>query len=230
MKIGIISDTHIPAAGKEPPPEVAAAFQDVDLPGNVAVNPGQIGAPAYMAKAQLDELHASGWSIVSHGMTHDSLPSLSAGELDYELRASQEWIDAQGYRGSNVFVVPFHVWGARERDAILRVEGHALALQKGALESLGPRVRARADLAARVEHAMPRHARVVERRERVADLARLAWQPRQLRDLAIGGDAALRDLPHHGVDARVAGRGRHRRATTRIASPTRAAPGSTTRQ
>jgi peptidoglycan/xylan/chitin deacetylase (PgdA/CDA1 family) len=94
------------------------AFQDVDLPGNVAVNPAQVGFPAYMTKAHLDEIHAAGWSIVSHGMTHDSLPPRSAGELDYELRASKQWIDAQGYRGSNVFVVPFHVWGARERDAI----------------------------------------------------------------------------------------------------------------
>jgi len=51
-------------------------------------------------------------------MTHDSLPSLSMGELDWELRASKLWIEDQGYRGSNVFVVPFHAWGARERDAI----------------------------------------------------------------------------------------------------------------
>jgi putative phosphoesterase len=31
MRIGVISDTHIPAAGPEPPPEVAAAFEGVDL-------------------------------------------------------------------------------------------------------------------------------------------------------------------------------------------------------
>ena len=69
-----------------------------------------------------------------------------------------------------------------------------------------------------------------ERRERVADLPRLARKARQLGDLAIRGDAALRDPPHHGVDARVRRRRGHGRATTRIASPTRAAPGSTTRQ
>jgi peptidoglycan/xylan/chitin deacetylase (PgdA/CDA1 family) len=93
-------------------------FQEFGLPGNIAVNPARVGSPAYMTKPQLDELHAAGWSIVSHSMTHDSLPSLSAGELDWELRASKEWIDAQGYQGSNVFVVPYHVWGARERDAV----------------------------------------------------------------------------------------------------------------
>ncbi|MGE3074134.1 MAG: metallophosphoesterase [Dehalococcoidia bacterium] len=31
MKIGVISDTHIPSAGPEPPDEVAAAFAGVDL-------------------------------------------------------------------------------------------------------------------------------------------------------------------------------------------------------
>ena len=31
MKIGLISDTHLPAMGKEPPPEVATAFEGVDL-------------------------------------------------------------------------------------------------------------------------------------------------------------------------------------------------------
>ena len=31
MKIGLISDTHIPSMGEEPPPQVAQAFQGVDL-------------------------------------------------------------------------------------------------------------------------------------------------------------------------------------------------------
>ena len=36
---------------------------------NVAVNPAQVGFPAYMSEAQLDEVHAAGWSIVSHTMS-----------------------------------------------------------------------------------------------------------------------------------------------------------------
>ena len=31
MKVGIISDTHNPNVGAEPPPEVATAFQGVDV-------------------------------------------------------------------------------------------------------------------------------------------------------------------------------------------------------
>lgn len=93
-------------------------FQELGLKGNVSVNPAQVGFPAYMTKAHLDEVHAAGWSIVSHGMTHDSLTTTTPGELDWELRASREWVDAQGYDGGNVFIVPYHVWDSRERDAI----------------------------------------------------------------------------------------------------------------
>ncbi len=97
-------------------------FQEFGLVGNIGVNPARVGGPgdfpAYMTKANLDELHAAGWSMVSHSMTHDTLTTLTVGELDWQLRASQQWIDDQGYRGSNIFVVPYHVWGARERDAI----------------------------------------------------------------------------------------------------------------
>jgi hypothetical protein len=97
-------------------------FQEFGLVGNIGVNPAQVGDPgdfpAYATKANLDELHAAGWSMVSHSMTHDSLSTLTVGELDWQLRASRQWIDDQGYRGSNIFLVPFHDWGARERDAI----------------------------------------------------------------------------------------------------------------
>jgi uncharacterized protein YjdB len=98
--------------------EAWPVFQELGLVGNVAVNPAQVGYPAYMTKAQLDELSAAGWSIVSHSMTHDSLTVISDGDLDWQLRASQEWIDAQGYRGGNVFVVPYHVWDDRVRNAV----------------------------------------------------------------------------------------------------------------
>src|SRR5688572_13527840 len=118
---------------------------------------------------------------------------------------------------------------ARERDAALRVEGDALALEQQALELLRAPLRAGADLAARVDHAVPRHAPVAERRERVADLARLAREPGQLGDLAVGRDAALRHPADHGIDARPA-RSAHGRDSTATSSPARASPGSTTFQ
>lgn len=93
-------------------------LQALGLRGNIAVNPAQVIYDAYISEARLDVIHAAGWSIVSHSMTHDSLTTTTAGELDWELRASQQWIDARGYNGSNVFVVPYHDWGVRERNAV----------------------------------------------------------------------------------------------------------------
>ncbi|MDH3208266.1 MAG: Ig-like domain-containing protein [Gemmatimonadota bacterium] len=103
---------------REVAPKALPVFQALGLRGNIAVNPAQVGFPAYIAKDSLDVLDAAGWSMVSHTMTHDTMTTLTVGELDYELRASKEWIDAQGYEGSNVFIVPFLTWGARERDAV----------------------------------------------------------------------------------------------------------------
>jgi hypothetical protein len=68
--------------------------------------------------AHLDGLHAAGWSVVSHSMTHDSLSTATTGELDFELRLSQEWIQDQGYNGANVFIVPYHDWNATARAAV----------------------------------------------------------------------------------------------------------------
>ena len=42
MRVGVISDTHNPSVGKEPPPEVAMAFQGVDL----ILHAGDIYVPA----------------------------------------------------------------------------------------------------------------------------------------------------------------------------------------
>jgi peptidoglycan/xylan/chitin deacetylase (PgdA/CDA1 family) len=93
-------------------------FQALGLRGNVAVNPAQVGFPDYLTKAHLDGLHAAGWSVVSHSMTHDSLSTATTGELDFELRLSQEWIQDQGYNGANVFIVPYHDWNATARAAV----------------------------------------------------------------------------------------------------------------
>ncbi|MBT8488812.1 MAG: polysaccharide deacetylase family protein [Gemmatimonadetes bacterium] len=92
-------------------------LQTMDIPANVAVYTEAVGFPAYMTEAHLNELHDAGWAMVAHTVTHDSLPNLSAGELDFELRAGQEWLVTRGYRGSNVFVAPYHEFEDREKTA-----------------------------------------------------------------------------------------------------------------
>lgn len=92
-------------------------LDDLDLPANVAVYTEAVGWPGYMSEAQLDELHSAGWAMVAHTVSHDSLSSLSAGELDYELRAAQQWLVNREYRGSNIFVAPYHDFGPTEKVA-----------------------------------------------------------------------------------------------------------------
>jgi peptidoglycan/xylan/chitin deacetylase (PgdA/CDA1 family) len=99
-----------------------SVLQEFGFAANIAVNPGPVdgGFPAYMTEAMLDELHADGWSMVSHTLNHDSLTTLTAAELDYDLRSSQQWLRDRGYRGWNVFVAPYHAYGAAEREAVSR--------------------------------------------------------------------------------------------------------------
>lgn len=92
-------------------------MEEFGLVGNVGVYTGVVGAPAFMTEAQLDELHAAGWSMPSHTVSHDTLTTLSASALDFELRASKAWLDDRGYRGTNVLIAPFHEFEDRERVA-----------------------------------------------------------------------------------------------------------------
>ena len=71
MRIGVISDTHIPAAGPEPPGEVIAAFEGVDLilhAGHVYV-PSCIEWLEKIAPVQSTEswVEGSGESLVRNG-------------------------------------------------------------------------------------------------------------------------------------------------------------------
>lgn len=57
------------------------------------VTPGKIGSSGYMSWWQLRELARHGMPIQSHGLTHRFLHTLSAGELDDELRVSKSEIE-----------------------------------------------------------------------------------------------------------------------------------------
>lgn len=95
-------------------------LRSLQLKGNVAVNPEPIDGlySDYMTMANLRSLRDAGWSIVSHSYTHPDLTTLTPDSLDKELRNSQSWVSANGFGPTNVFIVPFHSWGARERAAV----------------------------------------------------------------------------------------------------------------
>lgn len=91
------------------------------LRGNVAVITESVDYwDGFLTLAQLRELDAAGWSLASHSAGHPDLTTVSDAELERQLTESKAWITAQGFRGSSVFVVPYHAWGERELAAIRR--------------------------------------------------------------------------------------------------------------
>jgi len=101
---------------------VFPVLKELGLKGNVAVNPDPIDGnwDGYMTLAMLKELRDAGWSVVSHSLSHRDLTTLSDAELDRELKDSKAWVENNGFGPSDVFIVPFHRWGERERNAIAR--------------------------------------------------------------------------------------------------------------
>ena len=91
------------------------------LRGNVAVITESVDYwDGFLTLAQLQDLHEAGWSLVSHTVSHDSLTKLSDADLERELIDSKAWLQANGFNGSSVFVVPYHDFGERELAAIRR--------------------------------------------------------------------------------------------------------------
>jgi len=95
-------------------------FHEFGIAANVALNPATVTWADFLHLSDLQALHEAGWSIVSHTMSHAHLPDLSDEELDYELRTAKEFLDEQGFHGTDVLIVPYHDWGDRERGAAAR--------------------------------------------------------------------------------------------------------------
>lgn len=97
-------------------------LKDLGLVANVAINAEPIdgGWSDYLTLAQLKQLSAAGWGMVSHSVTHRDLTTLTDAQLEYELKESRAWLTRNGFPDSDVFIVPFHSWGERERAAVKR--------------------------------------------------------------------------------------------------------------
>jgi peptidoglycan/xylan/chitin deacetylase (PgdA/CDA1 family) len=111
------------------------ALQDAGLVGNVAVVTGTLGWTAFLDRQDMQALHDAGWAFVSHSVSHADLTTLSDTELEAELTHSREWILAEQLRFGDVFVVPFHEWGDRERNAIRR---HYAAARGATVDATDP--------------------------------------------------------------------------------------------
>jgi peptidoglycan/xylan/chitin deacetylase (PgdA/CDA1 family) len=106
---------------------VYPVLRDLGLKGNIAVNPTPIdeGWSDYMTLGNLNSLWAAGWSIVSHTMDHPDLTTLTPEAMEAEIRDSKAWVQAKGFGPTNVFIVPFHAWGERERAVIQKYHTYA---------------------------------------------------------------------------------------------------------
>ena len=91
------------------------------LKGNVAVVTESVDYwEGFLTLAQLRELRDAGWSMVSHSVGHPDLTTLTETELESELSESRAWLQANGFPGSPVFIVPYHSFTGRELAAIRR--------------------------------------------------------------------------------------------------------------
>lgn len=87
---------------------------------NIALPTGFVGRPGRLTEAQVREIHDAGWSILPHSVDHPDLTRLTNAQVDHQLRESREWVRDRNFRGSEIFVVPFHRWNSSEQEAVRR--------------------------------------------------------------------------------------------------------------
>lgn len=73
----------------------------------VYITPITGGYPDFMQKTQLNSLYGSGWDISSHTYSHIDFTKANNTTLNYELTASRDWLNTNGYpRGSMFLAYP----------------------------------------------------------------------------------------------------------------------------
>ena len=102
-------------------------LKSLGLRGNIAVNSRPIDEAwsDYMTLDNLKTLKAQGWSLVSHTVSHPHLPTLTATQIEAEIRDNKAWLERHDFGPTSVFIVPFHEWDTRERDIIARYHKYA---------------------------------------------------------------------------------------------------------
>lgn len=74
--------------------------------GSMAIITSEIGEPGFMSLSQIKSLANVGWEVVSHGLTHSDLSTLSRDQLLDELRRSKRILERSGFIVRN-FALPF---------------------------------------------------------------------------------------------------------------------------
>jgi|GEM_PF-1368815 len=79
--------------------------------GSAVIVTSFIGQPGFMTAPQIQELFASGWEVVSHGVTHSDLTTLPEAQWKNELSQSKTILQELGFT-INYFVPPYGAYRA----------------------------------------------------------------------------------------------------------------------
>lgn len=90
-------------------------FAEQGAVASTAVTTGRIGTPGYLTASQIRELHAAGWEIMSHTVSHPRLTALSPARIEEELAQSKSALTALGVPVANL-VYPFNRQDAEVRE------------------------------------------------------------------------------------------------------------------
>ena len=93
----------------------------------VIIDPILGGWSDFTQRSQLNTLYAAGWDISSHTYSHIALTTANNTTLNYELAASRNWLNANGYpRGAMLLAYPYGDYNSNVI-AALKANGYAAA-------------------------------------------------------------------------------------------------------
>ena len=82
----------------------AKYMEKYGMVGNDFVIPSKVGTGVYMTQANIDDLAKKGWEIGGHGET--DLTTLTAEQVETDVRVSAAYLNARNYAGSSVYAYP----------------------------------------------------------------------------------------------------------------------------
>lgn len=91
--------------------EAKPILDDFGIVGSAAIVTDNLGESGFMNLADLKELVARGWEIVSHGLTHSDLTTMSERRMKRELQRSKQILEGYGFTIRN-FALPFGAYNA----------------------------------------------------------------------------------------------------------------------
>ncbi|WP_240343907.1 polysaccharide deacetylase family protein [Paenibacillus sp. SYP-B3998] len=114
-------------------------LRQYNFPATLFISLGAVGQPGYLSWPQIKEMHAAGWDIQPHTVTHPHLPLLDADKQREEIMHSRQQLEEQLGGKADVFAFPYGEYN-EETLKILREAGfrYAFTTQEGRVDSSLP--------------------------------------------------------------------------------------------